>query len=399
MNSTIKSNPEIHGASSCDHSSATSSSSSTVPDSSELALQRQKAEQTAGMNARAVANFESLLKEFPIGLKLTHATIAGLPFRKRVGSRGQHWNLPCRCQCGTQFEVSVPHIRERQPSCGCQKIKRIKNLNLSHGFSSHPILKHLLSTYQGIAKRAGTSKGYEHALLSDEWQRPGENFLLWALANGWEPGMSVDRIDNAQGYCPENCRIVTDIENANNRSSSVIVEYGGEKISLANLCRMLNKDYRKVQQRIRSYDFTLERALEGADLPPDIGPCVFAAVSEDGTKFIIGRTACFRETRTALLRKGFLQPLVYRPADQTCHGFVRQLAINALDDLGFARFGRGEKESKSRGWIAFSDAERFQREIDFDAFMQELEDRVPAERLKLADKVRELRSKMTASVN
>ena len=34
-------------------------------------------------------------------------------------------------------------------------------------------------------------------------------FRQWALANGYEPGLQIDRRDNDQGYSPDNCRWVT----------------------------------------------------------------------------------------------------------------------------------------------------------------------------------------------
>lgn len=52
--------------------------------------------------------------------------------------------------------------------------------------------------------------------VCDEWQRWPE-FAEWAFANGWEPGLEIDRRDNANGYAPDNCRFVTGLEQNRNR--------------------------------------------------------------------------------------------------------------------------------------------------------------------------------------
>lgn len=59
-------------------------------------------------------------------------------------------------------------------------------------------------------------------------------FIDWAVANGYQEGLQLDRIDNDRGYSPENCKWVTPKENANNRVNTVWLEFNGERKTLTD---------------------------------------------------------------------------------------------------------------------------------------------------------------------
>lgn len=45
--------------------------------------------------------------------------------------------------------------------------------------------------------------------VCDEWNNPFggfENFYEWAMSNGYDDSLSIDRINSDGNYCPENCR-------------------------------------------------------------------------------------------------------------------------------------------------------------------------------------------------
>ena len=52
--------------------------------------------------------------------------------------------------------------------------------------------------------------------VCDEWLsvKPFED---WCLANGWQKGLTIDRIDNDNDYCPDNCHFITRAENTKKR--------------------------------------------------------------------------------------------------------------------------------------------------------------------------------------
>lgn len=60
--------------------------------------------------------------------------------------------------------------------------------------------------------------------ICDKWLECPKLFEEWALENGYETGLTIDRIDESKNYCPENCRWVTGVFNAKYKSNTRIIE-------------------------------------------------------------------------------------------------------------------------------------------------------------------------------
>ena len=68
--------------------------------------------------------------------------------------------------------------------------------------------------------------GLRGIYVCDEWRASSRAFVAWALVNGWQPGLQLDRRDNDGPYSPGNCRFVTRRDNQNNRRSTVRLSDG-----------------------------------------------------------------------------------------------------------------------------------------------------------------------------
>lgn len=64
--------------------------------------------------------------------------------------------------------------------------------------------------------------------ICDEWMgdRGFENFCEWAVNNGYEDALTIDRIDVNGNYCPENCRWITRSSNSSRKRKYGHVENG-----------------------------------------------------------------------------------------------------------------------------------------------------------------------------
>jgi len=96
------------------------------------------------------------------------------------------------------------------------------NGQFKHGLTmKHP----LYTTWQRMKRRCyykGDNRYYTYGergiTVCKQWRDNFLHFYNWALNNGWEEGLQIDRKDNNKNYAPENCRFVTPKQNSNNRN-------------------------------------------------------------------------------------------------------------------------------------------------------------------------------------
>ena len=180
----------------------------------------------------------------------------------------------CKCECGREVVVREDHLRsENTKSCGCLSRELVRERNTTHGCCNEPWYK----TYNDMMQRCGHSKGSsEHHLrnyrdrgieVCTEWRESPRAFGDWLLSHGWRKGLQIDRIDNNQGYCPENCRVVTPKENANNRRDTLRLDDG---TSLAMFCSSLGIDTIKGGKVTQKYNRIRNMWRRGHKIHPEL---------------------------------------------------------------------------------------------------------------------------------
>ena len=92
--------------------------------------------------------------------------------------------------------------------------------------------------------------------------RSFENFVKWALENGYADNLTIDRINVNGNYEPSNCRWITHKEQCNNTTRNRIITYNGKTQNLKQWCDELNLSYNVIAQRISTYHWSIEKAFE-----------------------------------------------------------------------------------------------------------------------------------------
>lgn len=192
-------------------------------------------------------------------IDLTDQKFGRLTVIIRVGSRDGRAVWRCKCECGNETEVrSRCLINGHVKSCGCLAKERL----ITPGMYGTKIYERWHSMKRRcIDRNAIGFKNYggRGITVCDEWLR-FEPFYDWAMNNGYTNDLSIDRIDNNQGYCPENCRFSTVKEQNNNRRNNVWITFRGETRDIQQWAEVTGIRYRSLYDRLKQ-GWTIEKAL------------------------------------------------------------------------------------------------------------------------------------------
>lgn len=187
---------------------------------------------------------------------LSGKTFGYLTVIERAGSdsTGKNSTWLCRCKCGNTKIVnrSVLTRNDRKghiSSCGC---RTYESKNYTHGMSKTRIYHEWLSMRKrcsrAIAKDYDSYEG-RGITVCDEWNNDFISFYEWAMNNGYDDSLTIDRVDVEKGYSPENCRWITIESQQSNKRNTVRINYEGEEWCLRTLCMHIGFPYKTANAR------------------------------------------------------------------------------------------------------------------------------------------------------
>ena len=206
-------------------------------------------------------------KEDYIGKKYGLLTV--LEF-DHYGRKSQAY-MKCKCECGNTAIVPIAGLKSgNNKSCGClhaevkRNIVRNRKDQTTHG-EAHIRLYRIWAHMKSRCNANGKSNGKRYAdrgiKVCKEWQEYA-NFREWALSNGYDDNLSIDRIDVNGNYEPSNCRWASAKQQGRNRENTLYVDYHGEKMTLKDACEIAGIAYQTAYKRIRYHGMNIEKALE-----------------------------------------------------------------------------------------------------------------------------------------
>ena len=167
----------------------------------------------------------------------------------------------CRCDCGKEHLANGVSLRRgHTTSCGC------KQGCLKHGLR-YTRLYHIWDAMVGRCFRKShvgyTYYGGRGITLCDEWL--GENgfinFYNWAMGNGYQDNLTIDRIDVNGNYEPSNCRWTTMKEQSNNKRNNRYLTFNNKTQSMKKWSEELHITYQTISARLDRLGWSVEKTL------------------------------------------------------------------------------------------------------------------------------------------
>lgn len=146
--------------------------------------------------------------------------VALYPMTRRAKSKQVIWM--CRCDCGNLIEVLSDNLSKgNTKSCGCLKKEIDKQINITHGDTANGKMPRIYVIWTSMKARCSSPKihnyksyGGRGISVCNEWRDNYVAFRDWAMANGYANNLTIDRIDSAGNYTPDNCQWLTNSDNA-----------------------------------------------------------------------------------------------------------------------------------------------------------------------------------------
>ena len=175
------------------------------------------------------------------GQKFGRLTVIGIDTSKE----GKRTYWICECECGSiSSHRSDGLLSGAVKSCGCRK-REISAINVSKNHKHKQSRTRLYNIWQNMKGRCYNEHdaryfryGGRGIRVCDEWRSDFSAFYNWALNNGYDESLTIDRIDNDGNYCPNNCRWSTVQEQSLNRSTNVLIKIGNATKAISEWCKI-----------------------------------------------------------------------------------------------------------------------------------------------------------------
>ena len=186
------------------------------------------------------------------GKRFGRLVVVSKSFDKRnpKGTLEHFWS--CKCDCGNVKNIrqsALVYAGTKSCGCICTEVHSTQN-----GLSG----SRLYGIWRGMKKRCFSKSdpayhnyGARGITVCEEWSKSFLSFYDWALSNGYDETLFIDRIDNDGCYCPDNCRWVSMRTQSNNRRVNHFVEYNGERHTLAEWEAITGISQVKIRRRLK----------------------------------------------------------------------------------------------------------------------------------------------------
>lgn len=195
--------------------------------------------------------------------------LVAIEYAGKLGKDSSHfWR--CICDCGKEVVVKKASLMKGfTRSCGCLRSDVAREKAIARaGKGAKKENKRLYTIWNSMKARClnPNRKESKYYLLKgiricEEWANDFLAFRDWALKNGYDETLTLDRIDNDGDYKPENCRWTTWTSQNNNTSKNKFISIDGETLTVAEWTRKMNFSRGLISSRLKR-GWTEERAVK-----------------------------------------------------------------------------------------------------------------------------------------
>lgn len=163
----------------------------------------------------------------------------------------------CKCDCGNYKEVVTSKLTSlHTKSCGCLKNKY--KITVRRIFS---IWRNMLARCSIDSKRKDADYYAQKGIrVCEEW-KTYESFEKWALENGYDENLTIDRIDENGDYEPNNCQWITIAEQQRKKKCNRWFSHKGTNKILSDWANELNIPLKTLADRIDKLGYSFEEAI------------------------------------------------------------------------------------------------------------------------------------------
>lgn len=187
-----------------------------------------------------------------------------------------HQKWLCKCICGNNCTViSQNLVTGHTKSCGClqkeiasktwsengkkyQKLATIKAAIKNRKYKSLPYddnQKRISGIWSFMIRRCEDKNnkryGKRGIKVCREWYS-FENFYNWAVNNGYQNNLTIDRINNDGNYEPSNCRWITIEEQQRNKSNNCLITYNNKTCCIKEWSEITGISFKKLYYRYKT---------------------------------------------------------------------------------------------------------------------------------------------------
>lgn len=166
-------------------------------------------------------------------------------------------------KCGWESNMQKSHI-DRAKKCNHVGLGGVYSATTSDFVWQN---KRLQNIFKGMKRRCYSEEcrdyrwyGAKGIKVCDEWLNNPQSFESWALSNGYNDTLTIDRKEEDKDYCPNNCQWILLENNSKYKSTTSLINVDGEIHTGKDWATILGFGANQINKYVRKYglDNTIE---------------------------------------------------------------------------------------------------------------------------------------------